>query len=348
MNSATSAYSISMRKSGKEGLSRSDASKMTTKENRSSMKNRIDVSAIIPAYNAAVTIGSLVNKILSEPHVAIELIIVDDGSTDGTGNIIRQIHDDRLILIEQANEGVYGARNAALDIHRGEWVVFLDADDDIADGFIEKRWQAATVSQADVMIFNGWHSGADSHRRAVHTKQPYEATLSGHEWLRLSVIHREWPHYLWLQMVRSSYIKQHSLHFQSGKSHKDILWTVHLAASNGRFCTLDIKDYIYINNKASITHRPDYYDVRAISYVEVIEDIIQLADDKQNKKIKIFLYRHALVEARHFLGLYRKKGMDKSNVKTSFNKNISFISLFPGISSLSDIFFFIKLMRKIF
>lgn len=337
-----------MRKSGKEGLSRSDASKMTTKENRSSMKNRIDVSAIIPAYNAAVTIGSLVNKILSEPHVAIELIIVDDGSTDGTGNIIRQIHDDRLILIEQANEGVYGARNAALDIHRGEWVVFLDADDDIADGFIEKRWQAATVSQADVMIFNGWHSGADSHRRAVHTKQPYEATLSGHEWLRLSVIHREWPHYLWLQMVRSSYIKQHSLHFQSGKSHKDILWTVHLAASNGRFCTLDIKDYIYINNKASITHRPDYYDVRAISYVEVIEDIIQLADDKQNKKIKIFLYRHALVEARHFLGLYRKKVMDKSNVKTSFNKNISFISLFPGISSLSDIFFFIKLMRKIF
>lgn len=295
MNSATSAYSISMRKSGKEGLSRSDASKMTTKENRSSMKNRIDVSAIIPAYNAAVTIGSLVNKILSEPHVAIELIIVDDGSTDGTGNIIRQIHDDRLILIEQANEGVYGARNAALDIHRGEWVVFLDADDDIADGFIEKRWQAATVSQADVMIFNGWHSGADSHRRAVHTKQPYEATLSGHEWLRLSVIHREWPHYLWLQMVRSSYIKQHSLHFQSGKSHKDILWTVHLAASNGRFCTLDIKDYIYINNKASITHRPDYYDVRAISYVEVIAEIIQVAEQAQNKKIKVFLYRHALV-----------------------------------------------------
>ncbi|HEH4465527.1 TPA: glycosyltransferase [Citrobacter braakii] len=259
------------------------------------MKNRIDVSAIIPAYNAAVTIGSLVNKILSEPHVAIELIIVDDGSTDGTGNIIRQIHDDRLILIEQANEGVYGARNAALDIHRGEWVVFLDADDDIADGFIEKRWQAATVSQADVMIFNGWHSGADSHRRAVHTKQPYEATLSGHEWLRLSVIHREWPHYLWLQMVRSSYIKQHSLHFQSGKSHKDILWTVHLAASNGRFCTLDIKDYIYINNKASITHRPDYYDVRAISYVEVIAEIIQVAEQAQNKKIKVFLYRHALV-----------------------------------------------------
>ncbi|MBL5971836.1 glycosyltransferase [Enterobacter asburiae] len=311
------------------------------------MKNKIDVSIIIPAYNAAATIGCLVNKILSETRVAIELIVVDDGSTDSTGNVLRRIQDDRLILIEQTNQGVYAARNVALAIHRGEWVVFLDADDDIHNEFIEKRWQAASASQADVMIFNGWHSGADNHRRAVHTKQPYEATLSGHEWIRHCVTRGEWPHYLWLQMVRSSYIRQHSLCFQPGRSHKDILWTVHLSANNGRFSVLDVKDYIYISNKTSITHRPDYYDVRAISYVEVIAEITQLAEQEQNKKIKLFLHRHALVEARHFLGLYRKKVIDNSNVKTSFNKNISFISLFQGISSLSDIFFFIKLMRKI-
>ncbi|MEB8283563.1 hypothetical protein [Klebsiella aerogenes] len=146
-------------------------------------------------------------------------------------------------------------------------------------------------------------------------------------------------------MVKSAYIRQHSLRFHPGRSHKDILWTVHLAASNGRFCVLDVKDYIYISTKTSITHRPDYYDVRAISYVEVIAEIIQLAE--QNKKIKVFLYRHALVEARHFLGLYRKKVWDNSNVKTSFNTNISLINLLQGISSISDIFFFIKLMRKI-
>lgn len=312
------------------------------------MKNKIDVSIIIPAYNAAATVGCLVNKILSEPHVAIELIVVDDGSTDGTGNIIRQIHDDRLILIEQANQGVYAARNAALALHQGEWVIFLDADDDIADGFIEKRWQAATASQADVMIFNGWHSDADHHRRAVHRKQPYGATLSGHEWIRHCVTRREWPHYLWLQMVRSSYVRQHSLRFQPGRSHKDILWTVHLAASNGRFCTLDIKDYIYINNKASITHRPDYYDVRAISYVEVIAEIIQVAEQEQNKKIKVFLYRHALVEARHFLGLYRNLVGDKSGMKDCFKANIFAAHLFRGISSFSDVFFFIKLLGKLF
>lgn len=250
------------------------------------MKNKIDVSVIIPAYNAAETIGSLVNKILSEPYVAIELIIIDDGTTDGTGSIIRQIHDDRLILIEQANRGVYATRNTTLALHQREWVIFLDADDDVADGFIEKRWQAATASQADVMIFNGWHSGADQHRRAIHRKQPYGATLSGHEWIRQCVTRREWPHYLWLQMVRSSYIRQHSLHFQPGKSHKDILWKVHLAACNGFFCVSDIKDYIYISNTASITHRSDYYDIRATSYIDVIAEIIRLAGQQQNKKNK--------------------------------------------------------------
>lgn len=173
------------------------------------MKNHIDVSVIIPAYNAAGTIGCLVNKILSETRVSIELNIVDDGSVDGTASVLHQIHDERLILIGQANQGVYAERNVALDIHRGEWVVFLDADDDIANGFIEKRWQAAIASQADVVLFNGWHSGADHHRRAVHRKQPYGETLSGHEWIRHCVTHREWPHYLWLQMVRSSYIRQH-------------------------------------------------------------------------------------------------------------------------------------------
>ncbi|HDE1904967.1 TPA: glycosyltransferase [Klebsiella pneumoniae] len=312
------------------------------------MKNKIDVSVIIPAYNAATTIGCLVNKILSETRVAIELIVVDDGSTDGTANVIRQIKDERLALIEQANQGVYAARNAALALHQGEWVIFLDADDDIADGFIEKRWQAATASQADVMIFNGWHSGADHHRRAVHRKQQYGATLSGHEWIRQCVTRREWPHYLWLQMIRASYIRQHSLRFQSGRSHKDILWTVHLAASNGRFCVLDVKDYIYISNKTSITHRPDYYDVRALSYIEVIAEVIRLASLDQNKKIKLFLYRHALVEARHFLGLYRNRVRDKSSVKYSFEANITLGSLFRGINSFSDVFFFIKLVSKLF
>lgn len=307
---------------------------------------RIDVSIIIPVFNAAGTIGSLITKILSETRVVVELIIVNDGSTDDTGKLIRTIHDDRIILIEQENEGVYAARNAALYIHRGEWVILLDADDDVEDGFIYKRWQTAIKTQADVAIFNAWRTGSASSQKAVHVKQLCGRALSGHDWIHHCVTHREWPHYLWLQIIRSSYIRQHSLSFQSGKSHKDILWTIHLATSNGRFYLSDRKDYTYKVNSDSITHRSDYFDVRAQSYIEVIAEIIRLAKLERNKRIKIFLYRHALVEARHFLGLYRNNVGDKSGVKNSFRTQISLMTLFRGISSISDVFFFLKLTGK--
>jgi len=308
---------------------------------------RIDVSIIIPVYNAAETIGHLISKILRETRVVIELIIVNDGSTDATGNLIRDVCDNRFILIEQENQGVYAARNAALDIHRGEWVIFLDADDDVKDGFIYERWQDAINTQADVMIFNAWRTGSSSSKTAVHVKQPYGKNLSGHDWIRHCVTHREWPHYLWLQIIRSSYIRQHSLSFQSGKSHKDILWTIHLAAANGRFCLSDSKDYTYKVNADSITHRSDYFDVRAQSYIEVIAEIIRLARLEQNIIIRVFLYRHALVEARHFLGLFRNNVGDKIGVKSCFRESISAGDLFKGINSLSDVFFFIKLSGKL-
>lgn len=307
----------------------------------------IDISVIIPVFNAADTLSSLITKILGETRVAIELIIVNDGSTDGSGKLVQGICDDRIILIEQENQGVYAARNAALAIHRGEWVIFLDADDDAEEGFIFARWQTAIKTQADVVIFNAWRTGAGTSRSAVHTKQPYGQFLSGHEWIRHCVTQREWPHYLWLQIVRSSYIRDNALHFQTGKSHKDILWTVNLAVGNGRFYLSDLKDYTYRINAASITHRPDYYDVRAQSYIDVITEILNLAELRSNKAVRLFLYRHALREARHFLGLYRNNVEDKAGISSRFKSVISLPSLFRGINSPSDVFFFIKLFRKI-
>lgn len=83
------------------------------------MPNTIDVSVIIPAWNAADTISALIHQLLSEHNISMEIIVVDDGSTDGTRHIVASIEDPRLVLVTQLNLGVYAARNAALAIHRG-------------------------------------------------------------------------------------------------------------------------------------------------------------------------------------------------------------------------------------
>lgn len=313
------------------------------------MKNIIDISVIIPAFNAQATIGHLVHTILSEQTLSIEVIVVDDGSTDETWTILSAITDERLMLIHQENLGVYAARNAALAVHGGEWVLFLDADDQIADGFLQKRLQAAREARADVAVFNGWRADSTGHHRSpVHHKQPYGQLLTGQQWIHHCVRQREWPHYLWLQITRSAYIREHNLRFQEGKSHKDILWTIHLAAGNGRFYFADRRDYTYISNPGSITHRQDYYDIRAASYIDVIADILALSEQQQQRAIRRVLVRHALVESRHFLGLYRRKVSNQQELRICFHTRITCRQLLSGISSLSDFFFLLKLIRKIY
>lgn len=313
------------------------------------MKLKIDVSVIIPAFNAQTTISHLVHKLLSEQTLRMEVIVVDDGSTDETWTLLSAITDERLMLIHQENQGVYAARNAALAVHGGEWVVFLDADDQVADGFLQERLRIAREAQADVAVFNGWRADCTGHQRSpVHHTQPYGQTLTGQQWIRHCVSQREWPHYLWLQIIRSAYIRKHNLRFLEGKSHKDILWTIHLAAGNGRFYFADRRDYTYISNPASITHRQDYYDIRAASYIDVIAEILALSTQQQHSATRRALVRHALVECRHFLGLYRRKVSNQQALRISFYARITFRQLLPGISSLSDAFFLLKLARKIY
>ncbi|HCT4951642.1 TPA: glycosyltransferase [Citrobacter freundii] len=313
------------------------------------MQHKIDISVIIPAFNAQATIGYLLHELLSELALSIEVIVVDDGSTDETSTILSAFTDERLILVHQENQGVYAARNAALAVHRGEWVVFLDADDRIKEGFLRERLKSARENQADVALFNGWHTNSSClQRRPVHRKQPCGHALNGHAWIQHCVAQKEWPHYLWLQMIRSSYIRKNNLRFQEGKSHKDILWTINLAAANGLFYFADRKDYFYITNPASITHRQDYYDIRAHSYIDVIGDILVLSSLPQNHAIRTSLRRHALVECRHFLGLFRRKIANRQAARQLFRQRIALRQLVAGVSSLSDVFFLLKFVVKIY
>lgn len=94
------------------------------------MKN-IKISVIIPAYNAAYTIARAVGSLQIQDFDAIEIIIVDDGSTDDTYAISEELADSdmRITIIRKENGGVSSARNAGLGIARGEYVMFMDSDD---------------------------------------------------------------------------------------------------------------------------------------------------------------------------------------------------------------------------
>jgi glycosyltransferase involved in cell wall biosynthesis len=113
------------------------------------------VSVIMPAYNAEKYIQQAIDSVLAQTFTSWELIIIDDGSKDGTVSIVKrnQLKNDQIFLIQQENRKQGAARNAGLHVARGVWIAFLDSDDQWLPAKLEI--QLRYQDKADVLYTDG-------------------------------------------------------------------------------------------------------------------------------------------------------------------------------------------------
>ncbi|MDJ0687662.1 MAG: glycosyltransferase family 2 protein [Xenococcaceae cyanobacterium MO_188.B32] len=114
------------------------------------MNREVEVSVIIPAYNTEQYIHQAIASLLSQTLENIEIIVVDDCSTDNTVRVVRSFDDPRLrLLLNPQNLGAGGARNRALRAARGKWVAVLDSDDWYAPERLSRLVEVAEQKNAD-------------------------------------------------------------------------------------------------------------------------------------------------------------------------------------------------------
>lgn len=121
--------------------------------------NDILVSIIIPVYNVEKFIVETIESVLNQSFKGIELILVDDGSTDGSLALCEKFleKDDKIRLLKQKNSGVSIARNNGLNLAKGKYVYFLDSDDTIGVDFIKTSYQVAQKGDFDIVVVGEYY-----------------------------------------------------------------------------------------------------------------------------------------------------------------------------------------------
>lgn len=138
------------------------------------------VSVLIPAYNAEATIAHTLASACRQTYTALEILVVDDGSTDETAARVRSVaaRDSRVRLLRQSNQGVAAARNHALHAAHGSLIAPLDADDLWLPTKIERQVEQIQAAGPGTGLVYTWWASIDAHDRVVGIAHPWR--LTGH------------------------------------------------------------------------------------------------------------------------------------------------------------------------
>lgn len=239
------------------------------------------VSVILPVYNKIKYLPTTLPSLLSQTYRDFELIAVDDGSTDGSGDFLDRLAktDSRVKVIRQPNAGVSAARNAALDRASGDYVVFADADDTVCPDWLEVLAKEAETSGADIVV-SGFFS-TDSNGKALDTVlPPEEGNITGKEFLGNFYAHQSnhgLPGFGHGKIVRRDLIEKNNIRFTPGlKLAEDLDFFVRLYDKAETVRTVRYAGYNYLQGAENSTGGSSAYRVDYLSQVKIWLGIVSI------------------------------------------------------------------------
>ncbi|MBQ9768212.1 MAG: glycosyltransferase [Lachnospiraceae bacterium] len=178
------------------------------------------ISIVVPVYNVEAYVDICVCTLVAQSYRNIEILLVDDGSTDSSGSLCKRWaeKDSRVIYIHKENGGAASARNAALDVCRGQLITFVDSDDYIDENYIEVLYRAMKAEDADISIC-GWKNETSSGIGASDTSRGtvcYDKT----EALKKLFYQEDYDTAMWAKLYRAELFE--AIRFPVGNIYEDI------------------------------------------------------------------------------------------------------------------------------
>ena len=212
------------------------------------------VSVIIAAYNVGLYIERCMDSIVNQTLKDIEIIVVNDGSTDDTLEklLIYANKDNRVKIVDKKNEGIMEARKSGLDAASGEFLMFVDGDDWIDINACEKLYKKSTKLNLDILCYGLYHAFDDY----LELKNIYDFKLAkGEEYLKLVLLNKARANTV-LQFLRKEFLIRNDIIFPSNIAYaEDLATTVTLACNDPVVGTLNEPLYYYYQRENSVTKK---------------------------------------------------------------------------------------------
>ena len=221
------------------------------------------VSVIVAAYNVAKYLPKCLDSISAQTYTNLEIIVVDDGSTDVTSKIcdIYEQKEARAVVIHQKNQGLSAARNTGLKAATSDYVVFVDGDDFLGLEFVECMIIGITKDAADICVC-GFSSIPESEFKKketpaiVDSEVPVDAVLSGEEATKRLLTEQEnYQVVAWNKIYKRELFKR--IRYPETKKYEDTLTTYKLFAKANKVSFISEILYFYIQRKDSIMGNND-------------------------------------------------------------------------------------------
>ena len=245
----------------------------------------VKVSVILPVYNVAPYLDETFTSLLNQSLKEIEIIAVNDGSTDKSEDIIRKYaqQDSRISCYTQKNQGQSVARNLALEHATGVYIYMMDSDDVLANSnALQICYDYAEQNKADFIFFDGdtlQEQGAAPITWDYQRTQDLEENKAYNGERLLNEMLDKWKHncVVWLLLIRHDYLKRIGLDFFPGIIHEDELFTTKLTLqSNNIFC---LKQSFVKHRVRSASTMGKHYSKRNINcYLTVIDELLKWQD----------------------------------------------------------------------
>lgn len=216
----------------------------------------IKYSFIVPVYNTEKYLKKCLNSLVNQTYKDFEIIVVNDGSTDKSSNIISKYQKKykNIIVIDKENEGLSMARNRGVQKSSGKYIIFVDSDDYVSNKLLEEVDKK--IDDSDILRFQIATEDEEYTKINEYHEEGFESMCGYDAFKYLSSYHFVEP--AWCYVIRKNYYIENKFSFKKGVYHEDFGLIPYVIYKARKVKSIDFIGYYYIQRNGSIMNNNDY------------------------------------------------------------------------------------------